>query len=163
MTASVHTTLISVSELRALLQSSAPPVLIDCSFDLADPAKGEKKYQQGHLPGAFYAHLDRDLSGPLHPGGPRSPLFTGRHPLPDREALRAWAGRLGIAPGRQVVTFDAEGSPFAARAWWLLRWLGHEAVAARRWNGCMAICRRRLGHRGCPTARWPSLPGPGPA
>ncbi len=129
MTASVHTTLISVSELQALLQSSAPPVLIDCSFDLADPAKGEKKYQQGHLPGAFYAHLDRDLSGPLHPGGPRSPLFTGRHPLPDREALRAWAGRLGIAPGRQVVTFDAEGSPFAARAWWLVRWLGHEAVA----------------------------------
>ena len=129
-----YSTLISVAQLQALMQSprqqgSPLPVLIDCSFDLTDPAKGERQYHQGHPPGAFYAHLDRDLSGPPHPAGPRSPLFTGRHPLPDRTRLAAWAGNLGIAPGRQVVTFDADGSPFAARAWWLLRWLGHEAVA----------------------------------
>ena len=125
----VYTTLISVAQLQALLSSSTPPVLLDCSFDLADPTKGERQYAEGHIPGAFYAHLDRELSGPKHPAGPRSPLFTGRHPLPDRAALAAWAGRVGIVRGRQVVTFDGDGSPFAARAWWLLRWLGHDAVA----------------------------------
>ena len=122
-------TLVSVEQLRALLAGGRRCVLLDCSFDLTDPGKGERAWQAGHLPGAWYVHLDRDLSGPKHCAGPRSPGFTGRHPLPAREALAALAGRLGIAPGVQVVCLDGDGSPYAARAWWLLHWLGHDEVA----------------------------------
>jgi thiosulfate/3-mercaptopyruvate sulfurtransferase len=121
--------LISVPELRGLLLTTPAPVLLDCSFDLADPGAGERAYAAGHLPGAHYVHLERDLSGPKAPEGPRSPRFTGRHPLPERAALGALAGRLGIGPGVPVVAYDAQGAPYAARAWWLLRWLGHASVA----------------------------------
>ncbi|MFO1270930.1 MAG: sulfurtransferase [Rubrivivax sp.] len=114
------TTLVSAAELRAL---ATPPVLLDCGFDLADPAAGEAQWRAGHLPGAHYAHLDRDLSGPKGDGR------RGRHPLPERAAFAATAGRWGVAPGVQVVTYDAQGGFYAARAWWMLRWLGHEAVA----------------------------------
>lgn len=114
-----YRTLISAAELRAF---NGPLVLLDCGFDLADPAAGERAFAAGHLPGARYAHLDRDLSGPKLPG-------RGRHPLPGREAFAATAGRWGVAPGVQVVCYDAQGGPYAARAWWLLRWLGHAAVA----------------------------------
>ncbi|MFM7704927.1 MAG: sulfurtransferase [Rubrivivax sp.] len=124
-----YRTLVSVAQLQALLGSGERCVLLDCSFDLTDPAKGERTWQAGHVPGAWYVHLDRDLSGPKAPEGPRSPRFTGRHPLPSRGALADLAGRLGIAPGVQVVCLDGEGSPYAARAWWLLHWLGHEEVA----------------------------------
>lgn len=122
-------TLIDVTQLQALLASGARCVLLDCSFDLVDTAKGERTWAAGHLPGARYVHLERDLSGPTEPAGPRSPRFTGRHPLPDRATFAARVGQLGIAPGVQVVCLDGEGSPYAARAWWLLRWLGHEEVA----------------------------------
>lgn len=124
-----HSPLIEANDLAQLLRADVPPVILDCSFDLSDTEKGARTYAQGHLPGAHYAHLDRDLSGPKHPQGPRSPLFTGRHPLPDRAALAAWAAQRGIRPGRWVVTYDGDGLPFAARAWWLLRWLGHAQVA----------------------------------
>jgi thiosulfate/3-mercaptopyruvate sulfurtransferase len=115
-------TLISAAELQALLPAGQPLVVIDCGFDLADPGVGERAHTAGHIAGAVYAHLDRDLSGPKAPG-------KGRHPLPERSALAATAGRLGVAPGVQVVCYDAQGGPYAARAWWLLRWLGHDAVA----------------------------------
>ena len=122
-------TLIQAPELLARLargQAAGPLVLLDCSFDLADPDAGERLYTQGHLPGAHYAHLERDLSGAkAAPGEPS----RGRHPLPERARLAALAGRCGIRPGVQVVTYDAQGSPFAARAWWLLHWLGHAEVA----------------------------------
>jgi len=114
--------LISTAELRAWPQTAPPPVLLDCGFDLADPAAGERAWRAGHLPGAQYAHLDRDLSGAKNGR-------NGRHPLPERAAFAATAGRWGVAPGVQVVTYDAQGGPYAARAWWLLRWLGHGAVA----------------------------------
>jgi thiosulfate/3-mercaptopyruvate sulfurtransferase len=116
--------LITAAELRALCDGPAPPVLLDCSFDLADPGAGERSFAEGHLPGAIYVHLDRDLSGPKT--GPSG--FRGRHPLPDRQALAERVGALGIAPGVRVVCFDGQGLPYAARAWWLLRWLGHDAV-----------------------------------
>lgn len=124
-----ESTLISATRLQSLLAAGSEPVILDCSFDLVDTEAGERAYAAGHLPGAQYAHLERHLSGPKHPAGPRSSQFTGRHPLPDRAAFAALAGRWGIGPGTPVVCYDDQGSPYAARAWWLLRWLGHGAVA----------------------------------
>ncbi len=115
-------TLIDAESLLALYAAGRPPVVLDCSFDLVDPGAGERAFATGHLPGAQYAHLDRDLSGPKSG-------HNGRHPLPERAALADRAGQWGIAPGVPVVTYDAQGAPYAARAWWLLRWLGHDAVA----------------------------------
>jgi len=118
----IHRSLISATELQALQASDTPCVVLDCSFDLADPGAGERAFAAGHLPGAVYVHLDRDLSG-------AKTGSNGRHPLPERHALAERAGTWGIAPGVQVVCSDAQGMPYAARAWWLLRWLGHDAVA----------------------------------
>ena len=114
--------LISVAELRAQQASQAQPVLLDCGFDLADTAAGERAYAAGHLPGAVYAHLDRDLAG-VKSG------HNGRHPLPARAALAARMGAWGITPGVPVVCLDDHGGVYAARAWWLLRWMGHADVA----------------------------------
>jgi thiosulfate/3-mercaptopyruvate sulfurtransferase len=118
--------LVDAATLAARLASGAPTVLLDASFDLADAGAGERAYRDAHLPGAHYVHLDRDLAdhGPAADG-----RFRGRHPLPTRAAFAAVAGRLGIAPGVGVVVYDRQGSPYAARAWWLLRWLGHGDVA----------------------------------
>ena len=96
--------------------------VVDCRFDLGDPDSGEAAFRRGHLPGAVYAHLDRDLSGPRTP-------WSGRHPLPEPEALAATLGALGIGAGIQVVAYDDSGGIYAARLWWLLRWLGHREVA----------------------------------
>lgn len=114
-------TLITAQELQALGQDGRP-VLLDCGFDLAQAAAGAQAHAAGHLPGARHVHLDDDLSG-------AKTGRNGRHPLPTREALAAAAGRWGIAPSVQVVVYDNQGGPYAARAWWLLRWLGHDAVA----------------------------------
>ena len=118
----VFRTLISATELHTLQRNGGPLVLLDCGFDLADPAAGQRAYDTGHLPQAHYANLDRDLSG-------AKTGQNGRHPLPERSMLARRAGQWGIAPGVQVVCSDTQGMPYAARAWWLLRWLGHEAVA----------------------------------
>ena len=117
-----NTTLISAAEMLALQAAGQPLVLLDCGFDLADTAAGERAYAAGHLKGARHVHLDRDLSG-AKTGG------NGRHPLPDRASLAARAGNWGITPDVQVVCYDDQGGVYAARAWWLLRWLGHGAVA----------------------------------
>jgi thiosulfate/3-mercaptopyruvate sulfurtransferase len=101
-------------------------VLLDCGFELSDPPAGERAYAAAHLPGARYAHLDRDLSGPKTGA---DGVFRGRHPLPSREALAATLGRWGIGARTLVVAYDAHGGPYAARAWWLLRWMGHDPVA----------------------------------
>jgi len=115
----MKTPLISAAELRA---TSPAPLLLDCSFDLADPALGEQAYGAGHLPGAIYVHLDRDLSGP-------KTGHNGRHPLRTREAYADWMASLGITPTREVVVYDRQAGMFAARAWWVLRWMGHAQVA----------------------------------
>jgi thiosulfate/3-mercaptopyruvate sulfurtransferase len=111
---------------RTLIDGNAlartPAIVLDCRFDLARPGAGAAAYADGHIPGAFYAHLDDHLAG-------AKTGRNGRHPLPDRATFAAWAGGLGIAPGVQVVAYDDQGGPYAARAWWLLRWLGHDAVA----------------------------------
>lgn len=116
-----YRTLITATELLAL-QGRRPLVVLDCGFDLADTAAGRRAYAAGHLSGALYAHLDDDLSG-------RKTGHNGRHPLPERNRFAATAGAWGVGPGVQVVCYDAQGGPYAARAWWLLRWLGHGAVA----------------------------------
>jgi thiosulfate/3-mercaptopyruvate sulfurtransferase len=117
-----YQTLISAAQCMALHNGPLPPVLLDCDFDLADPGAGQRAFAVGHLPGARYVHLDSDLAG-VKTG------HNGRHPLPERQAFAAAAGRWGIAPGVQVVTYDGQGGLYAARAWWLLRWLGHAPVA----------------------------------
>ena len=117
---SLHT-LMQAPELRPLLEDS-DVIAIDCRFDLADPEAGHRAYLEAHIKGAVYAHLDKDLSSPKHPG-------SGRHPLPPAAHLERVFGRFGIAAGRQVVAYDASGGMFAARLWWLLRYMGHDAVA----------------------------------
>lgn len=116
-----HTALLSAEEL--LLECDSSWALLDCRFYLADPAAGEREYQENHLEGAHYAHLDRDLSGPITPG------VTGRHPLPDGTGFRRTMGAWGIAPSTQVVAYDQGPGAFAARAWWLMRYHGHTLVA----------------------------------
>lgn len=97
---------------------------IDCRFDLREPEKGFQEYESGHIPGAVYAHLDRDLSGPIIKGK------TGRHPLPSPEHIVETFSRWGIDPNTQVVAYDqSTGAMAAARLWWLLRWAGHSAIA----------------------------------
>ena len=98
---------------------SAPELrILDCRFALDDPAYGRTRYAAGHVPGAQFADLERDLSGPIIKG------VTGRHPLPDparlQEALRAW----GVDQDSTIVLYDDGPGAFAARAWWLLAWLG---------------------------------------
>jgi thiosulfate/3-mercaptopyruvate sulfurtransferase len=96
--------------------------VFDCRFSLADTGAGRRAYDEGHLPGARYAHLDEHLSGPITPS-------TGRHPLPDPERLAAWLGACGVGDETDVVVYDDDGGAFAGRLWWLLRWLGHDRVA----------------------------------
>ena len=118
----VYTTLITAAELAALQSSGASPVVVDLSFDLADTAAGAKRYAESHVAGSLYVHLDNDLCS-AKTGG------NGRHPLPDRAAFARTVGGLGIGPATQVVALDGQGGPYAARFWWMLKWLGHDAVA----------------------------------
>ncbi|WP_454763218.1 sulfurtransferase [Cupriavidus campinensis] len=116
------TPLISALELDQLRSRGTPDVVtFDCSFDLADPAAGREAYHQGHLPGAYYLHLDNELSGP-------KTGVNGRHPLPDPELFAARLRALGVNNGSLVVAYDAQGGMYAARLWWLMRWIGHAAV-----------------------------------
>ncbi|MBN9463920.1 MAG: sulfurtransferase [Burkholderiales bacterium] len=113
------TTLIGVDELAAHLDDC---VVVDCRHDLADPAYGPAAWAAGHLPGAFFLHQDSDLAG-------AKTGRNGRHPLPDREALRRRLEELGLRDGVQLVTYDDAGAMFAVRLWWLARWLGHAEAA----------------------------------
>src|SRR6266849_2953610 len=97
-------------------------VVFDCRHDLADPARGRADYEKSHIPGARFLHLDEDLSAP-------KTGTSGRHPLPDPDALVEKLARAGVDSRKQVVAYDAQGGMIAARLWWLLRWLGHLPVA----------------------------------
>ena len=116
-----YTTLVDTASLAAHLDDPAWTI-VDCRFKLGDPAWGEHEHAMGHIPRAVYAHLERDLSGT--PTG-----VNGRHPLPTPEALIATSSQLGIDAGQQVVAYDHDNAMYAGRLWWLLRWLGHQAVA----------------------------------
>ena len=118
----IFTTLIGVDALRALQASATPPLVLDASFDLGDVAAGERAYDAGHLPGSRYVHLDRNLCA-------GKTGRNGRHPLPERAAFARTAAALGVSPATQVVALDRNGGMYAARLWWMLRWLGHAEVA----------------------------------
>jgi thiosulfate/3-mercaptopyruvate sulfurtransferase len=96
--------------------------IFDCRHDLAKPDSGEQQYREGHIPGALFAHLDRDLSGP-------KTGTNGRHPLPARSAFIAWLGKQGLNASDRVACYDAGNGAMAARLWWMLRWAGHESAA----------------------------------
>jgi len=117
----VFTTLVDTATLARHL-SDPRWVVIDCRFTLTDPDAGRRAWTAGHIPGARYAHLNDDLSGPVTPR-------TGRHPLPDPAALAHTLGRWGVDGSKQVVVYDDSFGAMASRLWWLLRWLGHEPVA----------------------------------
>ena len=128
-----YQTLICAAELQAL-----PPeklLLIDVGFDLTDTSAGERAYGVAHLRGAHYLHLDRDLSA-------AKTGTNGRHPLPDRAGFAAQLTALGLRTDTQVVVYDAQGGMVAARLWWMLRWIGHAAVAVldggqATWRGAL--------------------------
>lgn len=117
-----YTTLISVADLARQLGDPGL-VVFDCRHDLINKTIGSESYAKSHIPGAHFAHVDRDLAGPLTGS-------NGRHPLPDRDAFIAWLGRMGVTRQTQVVGYDSGGGMYGARLWWMLKhWLGHEKVA----------------------------------
>lgn len=121
----MYTTLIKASELASHIDNP-DWVVVDCRHDLVNPCAGRDGYAVAHLPHAVFADMESQLSGAKR--GPDG-AFRGRHPLPERDAfietLRAW----GVNDATQVVAYDAHGGMFAARLWWMMRWVGHEAVA----------------------------------
>lgn len=116
------TTLITTNQLAAYLNDSNW-VIFDCRFSLADYDRGRRDYQKSHIFKAIYAHLNDDLAGPIVPG------VTGRHPLPDVESICRFFSQNGLDQNSQVIAYDDAGGAMAARVWWLLHWLGHDAVA----------------------------------
>lgn len=114
-------TLVSVDELAQVLESPECCV-VDCRHDLVNPAFGRQAYADSHIPGAVFISLDDDLSGPKTGA-------NGRHPLPEPTVFAARLGALGIGNNTQVIAYDDAGGMFAARLWWMMRWLGHEAAA----------------------------------
>ncbi|HTN66152.1 MAG TPA: sulfurtransferase [Burkholderiaceae bacterium] len=144
-----YTTLIAAADLAPHL-SDPNWIVLDCRHDLANPDAGRAAWSAGHIPGAQFAHLDRDLSD-LAPAA--DGRFRGRHPLPPRaallETLRGW----GINEESQVVAYDAQGGMFAARLWWLVRWLGHARVAVldgglAAWQGALTAAAPAARARG---------------
>ena len=118
----MFSTLISVDDVLAHLHNP-DWVVVDCRFSLQESSKGREEYLDGHIPGAFYAHQEEDLAGEIIPGK------TGRHPLPPIERMVDLFSSWGIDEKVQVVVYDFKGGGMAVRLWWMLQWLGHEAVA----------------------------------
>ena len=125
----MYTTLIDCKSLSSHL-GKPDWVIVDCRFDLMQPQAGRADYLAGHIPGAVYADLNQDLSGPVT-------QTSGRHPLPEPEAFAQQLGRWGFRNTSQVVVYDAGNGAYAVRMWWMLRWLGHQGVALL--DGGMAL------------------------
>lgn len=118
---SVYTTLISAADLAQHLDDP-DFVIFDCRHELTNPEFGQKAYADSHLPGAHFAHVDRDLAAPLTGK-------NGRHPLPAPQRFIDWLGRMGVSNGKQVIGYDNAGGVYGSRLWWMLRWVGHSRVA----------------------------------
>jgi len=124
----VFKTLVGAGELAAHLDDPAW-IVFDCRHDLAQPEAGEQAYAEAHIPGARFLHLDRDLAGPMTGR-------NGRHPLPDPRRFAAKLATTGVNSDSQIVAYDDTGGMYAARLWWMLRWIGHPgaAVLDGGWN-----------------------------
>ena len=136
----MYQTLISVDQLMDLQRSGAPQMVFDCSFDLMKPEAGAAQYRAAHIPGAIYVNLDTDLSAKHGVPGANGevvvvqadegpPASGGRHPLPSREKFAAWLSSIGFANNMQAVVYDRNGANYCGRLWWMLKWMGHDAVA----------------------------------
>ena len=121
----MYATLITPHELKALQQQGTPCAVFDCSFDLMKPELAGGFFAAERIAGALPADLNKDLS--THEAG--MSVNGGRHPLPQREAVARWLGSLGVHNGMQIVVYDRNKSQYCGRMWWMLKWLGHEAVA----------------------------------
>jgi len=128
----MFTTLVSPAELAAHRDDPAW-IVFDCRHDLADTETGRRAYSKSHIPGARFVHLDEDLSAPKTGA-------NGRHPLPDVQKFCQRLAALGMRNGMQAVAYDASGGFFAARLWWMLRWVGHTqaAVLDGGWDAWLA-------------------------
>jgi len=135
----MYTTLISVEQFQQLQAGDTPHMVFDCSFDLMKPEAGAQQYAAAHIPGAHYANLDTDLSARHGAPGAHGdvvvaqddglPASGGRHPLPSREKFAQWLSSIGFANGMQAVVYDRNGANYCGRLWWMLKWMGHDAVA----------------------------------
>lgn len=128
-------TLVSAEELARHLDDPAW-IVCDCRHDLADYESGRRAYNEAHIPGARFLHLDEDLSGP-------KTGTSGRHPLPHPRTFALRLGALGIDDKKQIVAYDATGGCYAARLWWMLRWIGHTRGAVLD-GGWQAWCAAGL-------------------
>ena len=117
----MFSTVVSTEQLAQQVNDPAW-IVIDCRFTLTNTEAGRAAYARGHIPGALYAHLDQDLAGPKNGS-------NGRHPLPDAQAFAQKLGAWGIDAKTQVVVYDDSFGAIAVRLWWMLRWMGHDAVA----------------------------------
>jgi thiosulfate/3-mercaptopyruvate sulfurtransferase len=151
----MHTTIVSSEEVAARLDDPTWAI-VDCRYDLNHETWGEEQYRAAHIPGAAYASLGHDLSGPKDGR-------NGRHPLPGHDAMATTFGLWGIAPGVQVVAYDQDSGMFASRLWWMLRYMGHDAVAVldggfKRWTAEGRPTRSGIEHR--PAAMFEGKPRP---
>ncbi|BDU53552.1 sulfurtransferase [Limnohabitans sp. INBF002] len=121
----MFTTLISVTQLQSMQTSGVPLLVLDCTFDLMNPAAGYAQYVEQHIAGAQHADLDKHLA--TH--DPALRVNGGRHPLPQREVFAAWLQSVGVNQDTQVVVYDRNGMNYCGRLWWMLKWCGHDAVA----------------------------------
>lgn len=127
-----YTTLVSAADLARHLDDP-DFVIFDCRHELTNPDFGPKAYAESHLPGARFAHVDRDLAAPLTGR-------NGRHPLPEPQTFIDWLGRMGVSDDKQVIGYDNAGGVYGSRLWWMLRWVGHSRVAVLDggWQGWIA-------------------------
>lgn len=130
--------LITAAQLQELLASKKPLRIFDCTFELTQPALGEKQFNESHIAGAVYANLDTALSarhgipgahGIITAQGKDAPASGGRHPLPNREKFAEWLSSVGMANDMQAVVYDRNGANYCGRLWWMLKWAGHANVA----------------------------------
>ncbi len=143
----MYSTLINATQLQALRASGQPLMVFDCSFQLLQPGAGDEQYQQSHIAGAVRADLDRHLCALAGD----SAICAGRHPLPTREAFAAWLGSVGFRADMQAVVYDRQGVNYSGRLWWMLKWVGHEAVAVldggwQAWVAANGAIESGVGH-----------------